>query len=68
MLNMAVGRKFDQPIEDAYQLDFDYRVAAASADYLQVQLSADEGPLGTKNYRIPVEAVAARRAAHDAST
>ncbi|MDQ6639448.1 MAG: hypothetical protein M3Z15_07240 [Pseudomonadota bacterium] len=57
MLNLNVGRKFDQPIEDAYQLDFNYRVVAATADYLQVQLSAEEGPLSTKNYRIQVEAV-----------
>ena len=56
-LNLSVGRKFDQPIEDAYQLDFSYRVASASADYLQVQLTAAEGPLSTRNYRIQVEAV-----------
>ena len=56
-LNLSVGRKFDQPIEDAYQLNFAYRVVAATNDYLQVQLTADEGPLSTKNYRIQVEAV-----------
>jgi len=56
-INLSVGRKFDQPIEDAYALNFAYRVVAATADYLQVQLSADEGPLSTKNYRIQVEAV-----------
>jgi hypothetical protein len=57
MLSLNVGRKFDQPIEDAYQLEFAYRVVAATSDYLQVQLSAEEGPLSTKNYRIQVEAV-----------
>jgi hypothetical protein len=56
-INLSVGRKFDQPIEDAYALNFAYRVVAAPPDYLQVQLSADEGPLSTKNYRIQVEAV-----------
>ena len=56
-LSLNVGRKFDQPIEDAYELNFKYRVGASSADYLQVLLSADEGPLSTKNYRIQVEAV-----------
>jgi hypothetical protein len=56
-INLSVGRKFDQPIEDAYALNFGYRVVAATPDYLQVQLSADEGPLSTKNYRIQVEAV-----------
>ena len=30
---------------------------AATTDYLQVLLTADEGPLSTKNYRIQVEAV-----------
>ena len=30
MLNLSVGRKFDQPIEDAYQLNFTYRVVAAT--------------------------------------
>jgi hypothetical protein len=56
-INLSVGRKFDQPIEDAYQLNFAYRVVAATNDYLQVLLTADEGPMSTKNYRIQVEAV-----------
>jgi hypothetical protein len=56
-INLSVGRKFDQPIEDAYQLNFAYRVVTATSDYLQVLLTADEGPMSTKNYRIQVEAV-----------
>jgi len=56
-LALAVGRKFDQPADEAYQLLFNYRLAASTADYLQVQLNADEGPLGTRNYRIRLEAV-----------
>ena len=56
-INLSVGRKFDQPIEDAYSLNFAYRVVAATSDYLQVLLTADEGPLSTKNYRIQVETV-----------
>ena len=56
-INLSVGRKFDQPIEDTYQLNFAYRVVAATNDYLQVLLTADEGPMSTKNYRIQVEAV-----------
>jgi len=63
MLALSVGRKFDQPIEDAYELDFAFRVASNKPDYLQVQLTAPVGPLSTKNYRIQVEAtpVDARR-------
>jgi hypothetical protein len=57
MLAVAIGRKFDQPVAEAYKVDFSYKVAAQSADYLHVQLSADAGPLGTRNYRIGFEAV-----------
>ena len=56
VLSVAVGRKFDQPIADAYSVEFAYRPVAAQADYLKVQLNADAGPLGTKDYRILVEA------------
>ncbi len=57
VLSLNVGRKFDQPIEDAYELEFVWHVAATAADYLNVQLSAEDGPLSTKNYRIQVEAI-----------
>ena len=56
-LSLAVGKKYDQPADEAYKLEFAYRVGASSADYLQVQLNADEGPLGTRDYRIRLEAV-----------
>ena len=58
-LELAVGRKFDQPIDDAYKLEFKYQLVAATSDYLQVQLTAEDGPLSTRNYRIQVEAIAA---------
>ena len=56
-LMLSVGRKFDQPVEDTYSIDFAWKTVAATADYLNVQLSADEGPLSTKNYRIRIEAI-----------
>ena len=52
-----LGKKYDQPLEQTYEVDFDYRVAAQSADFLQVRLNAENGPLGTKDYRIVLEAV-----------
>ncbi len=57
-LNLAVGRKFDQPLGEAFQLDFSYRVVASRDDYLQVTLGAADGPLDTKDYRVGFEAVA----------
>ncbi len=57
-LGLVVGRKFEQPESDAYRLDFNYRAGPSSADYLQLQLDAADGPMGTSNYRITLEATA----------
>jgi hypothetical protein len=57
VLNVSIGRKYDQPLEDAYPLLFAYRIAVQTPDYLQVRLNADKGPLDTGNYRIVLEAV-----------
>lgn len=57
ILNVRIGRKHDQPIEQAHQVVFAHRVVAQTAEYLQVRLSADQGPVGTRNYRIMLEAV-----------
>jgi len=56
-LELAVGRKYDQPVGDAYKVDFDYRLDASEPDYLKVLLNANAGPLGTRDYRIMFEAV-----------
>lgn len=56
-LDVRIGRKFDQPVQDAYQIDFAYKAVAASADYLESRLTAATGPLGTRNYRIAISAV-----------
>ncbi len=56
VLGIALGRKFDQPLRDAYRLAFAYRVTASEPRYLGVRLIADSGPLGTSDYRILVEA------------
>ena len=55
-LDMALGRKYDQPVDDAYKLHFDYKLANDGADYLRAELTSGDGPLGTRDYRIAVEA------------
>jgi hypothetical protein len=57
VLAVSIGKKYDRPLDEAYRLEFAYRVAAAAQDYLEVQLNAETGPLGTSNYRILLEAV-----------
>jgi hypothetical protein len=56
ILQVAIGKKFDQPLADAHRLEFVYRIDARAADYLRVTLRADEGPMGTRDYRIVLEA------------
>ena len=57
ILKVSIGRKNDEPLEHAYPVDFEYQVATADETYLHVILHADAGPLGSKNYRIALEAV-----------
>ena len=57
VLNVTIGKKYDQPLEDAYRVDFAYRVAASTREYLQVRLTADKGPISTRNYRIVLDAI-----------
>lgn len=56
-LSVRIGRKYNQPVDQAYRIDFGFRNAAASANYLQTRLNAAQGPFGTHDYRIDVEAV-----------
>lgn len=56
-LKVAIVRKHEQSIRDAFQVDFAYTMKAARADYLSVQMSAPQGPLGTRDYRLALEAV-----------
>lgn len=57
IINVSIGKKHDQPLDETYRVVFAHRVAAQTPDYLQVTLSADEGPLSTSDYRIVLEAI-----------
>ena len=56
-LQVAIGKKVEQPLSDAIKVAFDYRVRAAEGDYLSVQIHAPEGPLGTHDYLLRLDAV-----------
>jgi hypothetical protein len=56
-LHVAIGRKAEQPAKDAYPVDFSYRVLALQPEYLSIQMRADDGPFGTSDYRLTLEAV-----------
>jgi hypothetical protein len=54
-LEVALGRKHDQPLQDAFRLDFGYSLQTGHDDYLALQLLAPQGPFGTHDYRIVLE-------------
>jgi hypothetical protein len=56
VLTVNIGRKYFQPLEDAYRLDFNYRAVATTPEYFALELNADDGPLSTHDYRIWIEA------------
>ncbi|MET0384250.1 MAG: hypothetical protein ABW032_12595 [Burkholderiaceae bacterium] len=55
-LDVALGRKYDQPVSDAYMLHLGYKLEASAPDYLKAGLASADGPLGTRDYRFEVEA------------
>ena len=55
-LDVGLGRKFDQPLTEVHWLRFEFQAEPAREDYLRLSLQAPSGPLGTKDYRITVEA------------
>lgn len=57
IISMNVGKKTEQELGDTSRVQFNFRSVATSPNYFQVDLSAAEGPLSTKDYRIVLEAV-----------
>jgi len=54
-VSVHIARKPDQPLEETQRIDFSQRLQEAKPDYVQVQLNAGSGPLGTHDYRIVLE-------------
>ena len=56
-LQVRIGRRYDQPVQDAFRLQFELQPVAATPAYFESRLTAASGPLGTRDYRIMVAAV-----------
>ena len=56
VLIVNLGRKYYQPLADAYRVAFNYRGIITTPDYFAVELKAGNGPLFTNDYRIGIEA------------
>jgi hypothetical protein len=57
VLAVYLGAKRAQSAEGATRVEFAYRVAVANAEFLQVVLEAEKGPMGTRDYRIVFSAI-----------
>ena len=56
-LKMMIGKKVSQELEEAHQVDLRFNLAQSDANFLAIQLNADDGPMGTKNYKVLLEAI-----------
>ena len=57
LLTFYIGRKVYQPPENTRQVIYHYRNVDQQKGYLDIILSADAGPFGTKNHRMRFEAL-----------
>lgn len=56
-LTLYAGRKTYQTPEDARRVSYAFSVTEEGTDYLNIILKADEGPLGTKDHELRLEAL-----------
>ena len=56
-LRVHIGKKTPEELADAPRVAFNYSVAVATPEYLDIELNAKDGPLGTSDYRIVLEAM-----------
>jgi hypothetical protein len=57
-LQVNFGKKTPEALSQTERLEFDYSVAALTAQYFAILLQAPDGPLGTSDYLIRLEATA----------
>ncbi len=57
LLNIYNVDKFSKPLEDAYQMNFEYRVSELQPFYFDIALTAHEGPFHTKDHQFGFEAI-----------
>lgn len=56
VLTLNIGKKYFQPLADTYRIEFKYQDVIATSNYFATEFDAKEGPLGTSDYRILIEA------------
>jgi len=57
VLALHFGPRYALPLASTLRLNLDYQVPSDSPQYLRIEMKAANGPLGTRRYRILLEAV-----------
>ncbi|MCK9226510.1 MAG: hypothetical protein M0P30_01780 [Syntrophorhabdaceae bacterium] len=58
VLSVKIGNKYEQPLDEAYDMDFNYRNdSIPGTGYLRMELKSDAGPFSTKDYLIMLRVV-----------
>lgn len=57
VLTVGIGKKIYQELDEVYLVQFAFLAATRTTEYFDVSLNASNGPLGTSDYRILLEAV-----------
>jgi hypothetical protein len=57
LLTLYNVKKFQDPLKDAYQMNFEYRVIAQQIGFFAISLAAREGIFSTKDHQFGLEAI-----------
>jgi hypothetical protein len=57
LLTLYNVKKFQDPLQDAYQMNFEYRVIAQQPGFFAILLAARGGPFKTKDHQLGLEAI-----------
>lgn len=55
-LKVSIGKKTPQPLNDASTLSFQFKLAESTSNFMAVNLSSRDGPMGTSDYRMTLQA------------
>lgn len=56
VLTLNIGKKYPQPLADTYRIEFKYQEVISTPNYYASEFDAKDGPLGTHDYQILIEA------------
>ncbi len=57
LLAVYYVNRFNDPLENAYQLKFEFQNIAQYPGFFDISLAAPDGPFGTKDHRFKIEAI-----------